>query len=148
MKQGTWILLFWLYPLYIPAITGCIGILHWPQSQQRQIPWYISIIGLTYALIDISLLSSPQWNRWIYSLGAAGGFPVSVSIYKQHPLIHAWACIHQYKVHMPLLPREQSIILTIALLNPGSAVIQSGKDTEIQRPEAIPALILHGISPP
>lgn len=55
--------------------------------------------------------------------------------------------VYANKVHMPSLPREQSVILTIALLNPGSAVIQSGKNTEIQRPEGTPALILHGISP-
>lgn len=56
--------------------------------------------------------------------------------------------VYANKVHMLSHPREQSVILTIALLNPGSAVIQSGKDTEIQRPEGTPALILHGISPP
>lgn len=56
--------------------------------------------------------------------------------------------VYANKVHMPSLPREQLVILTIALLNPGSAVIQSGKDTEIQRLEGTPALILHGISPP
>lgn len=46
------------------------------------------------------------------------------------------------------IPAVLASFITIALLNPGSAVIQSGKDTEIQRPEGTPALILHGISPP